>query len=109
MAAKSPIVEAVGNVRTGQVAAFGGKLFATAVNPPSSTMFHLDWITGSQQTMASLGATGAFVDKGYAKSHQHLAKKLGMDSPGIVEGKCAQHKPHRLRRNQSVANSRPIR
>ena len=71
-AAKSPIVEAVGNVRTGEVAAFGKKLFATAVNPPSSTMFHLDWITGSQQTMASLGAAGAFVDKGYAKSH-HLA------------------------------------
>ena len=71
-AAKSPIVEAIGNVRTGEVAAFGKKLFATAVNPPSSTMFHLDWITGSQQTMATLGASGAFVDKGYAKSH-HLA------------------------------------
>ncbi len=71
-AAKTSIVEAVGNVRTGEVGAFGKKLFATAVNPPSSTMFHLDWITGSQQTMASLGASGAFVDKGYAKSH-HLA------------------------------------
>jgi putative ABC transport system permease protein len=68
-AAKSPIVEAVGNVRTGQVGAFGKSLFATAVNPPSSTMFHLDWIEGSQQTMASLGADGAFVDKGYAKAH----------------------------------------
>jgi putative ABC transport system permease protein len=70
-AAKNPIVEAVGNVRTGEVGAFGKKLFATAVNPPSSTMFHLDWITGSQETMATLGADGAFVDKGYAKSH-HL-------------------------------------
>ncbi len=68
-AAKSPIVEAVGNVRTGEVGAFGKRLFATAVNPPSSTMFHLDWVTGSQQTMATLGRNGAFVDKGYAKSH----------------------------------------
>jgi putative ABC transport system permease protein len=70
-AAKSPIVEAVGNVRTGDVAAFGKRLFATAVNPPSSTMFQLDWVDGSQQTMATLGADGAFIDKSYAKSH-HL-------------------------------------
>ena len=55
-AAKNPIVEAVGNVRTGEVGAFGKKLFATAVNPPSSTMFHLNWITGSQATMATLGS-----------------------------------------------------
>jgi ABC-type antimicrobial peptide transport system permease subunit len=78
-AAKNPIVEAVGNVRTGDVGAFGSKLFATAVNPPSSTMFHLDWVTGSQATMATLGADGAFVDKGYAKSHQ-----LSAGSPLVV-------------------------
>jgi putative ABC transport system permease protein len=69
-AAKSPIVEAIGNVRTGEVGAFGKSLFATAVNPPSSTMFHLDWIAGSQQTMATLGTDGAFVDKSYASSHK---------------------------------------
>jgi putative ABC transport system permease protein len=69
-AAKSPIVEAVGNVRTGNVAAFGKTFFATAVNPPSSTMFHLDWLKGSQQTMAALGDNGAFVDKDYAKAHR---------------------------------------
>ena len=69
-AAKSPIVQAVGNVRTGDVAAFGKSFFATAVNPPSSTMFHLDWVDGSQETMASLGDDGAFVDKGYAKAHR---------------------------------------
>jgi len=68
-AAKSPIVEAVGNVRTGDAAAFGHGFFATAVNPPASTMFNLDWSQGSQQTMASLGSNGAFVDKDYAKSH----------------------------------------
>ncbi len=72
-AARNPIVQAVGNVRTGEVGAFGKKLFATAVNPPGSTMFHLDWITGSQATMATLGADGTFVDKGYAKSHKLVA------------------------------------
>ncbi|HEX4527140.1 MAG TPA: FtsX-like permease family protein [Gaiellaceae bacterium] len=71
--ARNPIVEAVGNVRTGNVGAFGKKLFATAVNPPSSTMFHLNWITGSSATMATLGANGAFVDKSYAKSHKLVA------------------------------------
>ena len=78
-AAQSPIVEAVGNVRTGEVGAFGKRLFATAVNPPGSTMFHLDWINGSQATMATLGTDGAFVDKGYAKAH-----KLVVGSPVLM-------------------------
>jgi ABC-type antimicrobial peptide transport system permease subunit len=33
-------------------------------------MFRLDWKEGSQSTIASLGANGAFVDKDYAKSHR---------------------------------------
>ena len=70
-AAKSPIVEAVGNVRTGDAGAFGKAFFATAVNPPAATMFTLDWVQGSDQTMATLGANGAFTDKNYAKTH-HL-------------------------------------
>ena len=37
--AKSQVVEAVGNVRTGDAAAFGHGFFATAVNPAASTMF----------------------------------------------------------------------
>jgi putative ABC transport system permease protein len=69
-AARSPLVEAVGNVRTGDVSAYGKSFFATAVNPVSSTMFRLDWLQGSQQTMANLGADGAFTDKDYAKSHR---------------------------------------
>ncbi|HEX4678288.1 MAG TPA: FtsX-like permease family protein [Gaiellaceae bacterium] len=68
-AAKQKDVLAVGNVRTGNVAAFGKTFFATAVNPGASTMFKLDWSAGSQQTIATLGANGAFVDKDYAKSH----------------------------------------
>jgi putative ABC transport system permease protein len=68
-AAKSPIVEAVGNVRTGDAGAYGKAFFATAVNPAAATMFTLDWAQGSDQTMAELGADGAFTDKDYAKTH----------------------------------------
>ena len=49
---RRPVVEAVGNVRTGDAEAFGKAFFATAVNPAASTMFTLDWSQGSQQTMA---------------------------------------------------------
>jgi ABC-type antimicrobial peptide transport system permease subunit len=42
-------------------------------------MFHLDWLKGSQQTMASLGDDGAFVDKDYAKAH-----RLVIGSPIVV-------------------------
>ena len=72
-AAKNPKVEAVANVRTGNVAAYGKTFFGTGVNPPASTMFHLDWIIGSQSTLATLGNDGAFTDKDYAKSH-HLVQ-----------------------------------
>ena len=68
-AAKAPGVEAVGNVRTGDAAAYGKSFFATAVNPEASTMFRLDWVEGSPGTIAGLGSNGAFVDKDYAKSH----------------------------------------
>jgi putative ABC transport system permease protein len=68
-AAKSPIVEAVGNVRTGDAGAYGKAFFATAVNPAAATMFTLDWVQGSDQTMATLGNDGAFTDKDYAKTH----------------------------------------
>ena len=69
--AKSRDVEAVANVRTGNVAAFGQSFFATAVNSAAATTFKLDWQEGSARTLATLGNDGAFVDKDYAKSH-HL-------------------------------------
>jgi putative ABC transport system permease protein len=68
-AAKSPTVEAVGNVRTGDAGAYGKAFFATAVNPAAATMFTLDWVQGSDRTMAELGDNGAFTDKDYAKKH----------------------------------------
>jgi putative ABC transport system permease protein len=70
-AAQAPGVEAVGNVRTGQARAFGSTFFATAVDPPTATMFDIDWREGSNEVLAKLGDDGAFVDDGYADDH-HL-------------------------------------
>jgi ABC-type antimicrobial peptide transport system permease subunit len=67
--AKAPGVEAVANVRTGDIEAFGKRLFATAVNPPAQSMFTLDWKQGSQDVLGSLGDNGVFVDKNYATDH----------------------------------------
>ncbi len=66
----TPGVTRVANVRTGEVAAFGKSIFATAVNPEGSTMFSLDWKDGSSTVLAGLGDDGAFVDDGYAKDHK---------------------------------------
>ncbi|MGZ4292404.1 MAG: ABC transporter permease, partial [Gaiellaceae bacterium] len=74
--AKTPGVEAVGNVRTGDARAFGKNFFATGVNPAGGSMFKLKWKQGSQQVFSQLGSDGAFVDDGYAKRH-----KLQLGSP----------------------------
>jgi putative ABC transport system permease protein len=76
--AKTPGVVAVGNVRAGETLAFGKRINTTAVNPPTSQMFNLDWEQGSGAILSNLGADGAFTDKGYAKSH-HL--ELGSPVP----------------------------
>ena len=68
--AETPGVNAVMNVRTGEVRAFGDVIFATAVNPPAREMILVDWKEGSQQVFADLGEDGAFVDDGYADEHQ---------------------------------------
>ena len=67
--ADTPGVEAVGNVRTGQAAAFGDEIFATAVDPGTSEIFSIDWKEGSAETLRTLGDDGAFVDDGYAEDH----------------------------------------
>jgi putative ABC transport system permease protein len=74
--AKTPGVIAVGDVRAGETRAFGKTITTTAVNPATSRMFNLDWKVGSGAVLSTLGEDGAFVDKGYAKSHG-----LGVDSP----------------------------
>jgi putative ABC transport system permease protein len=75
-AAKAPGVTAVGSVRTGDARVFDKTIFATAVDPGASEVITLDWVDGSQKTLATLGANGAFVDKDYAKRHH-----LTMGSP----------------------------
>jgi putative ABC transport system permease protein len=71
-AAKTPGVEAVGDVRAGQAKSFGSVYNATAVNPATSRIFAMDWKDGSDAVLANLGSDGAFVDDGFAKDH-HLA------------------------------------
>ena len=56
-AAKSPVVDAVGNVRTGDAEAFGSGFFATAVNPAASTMFTLDWTRAHSRRWRSSATT----------------------------------------------------
>jgi putative ABC transport system permease protein len=67
--AETPGVNAVMNVRTGEVRAFGKVIFATAVDPPAREMIKVDWKDGSQDVFAELGERGAFVDDGYAEDH----------------------------------------
>jgi putative ABC transport system permease protein len=69
--AKTPGVTAIADVRAGEARAFNHTSTLTAVNPPASQMFQLDWKQGSGSVLATLGANGAFVDTGYAKDH-HL-------------------------------------
>ena len=70
--AKAPGVDAVGSVRAGQARAFGSVFNATAVDPPTSRIFSIDWKEGSDAVLARLGANGAFVTEGFAKDH-HLS------------------------------------
>jgi putative ABC transport system permease protein len=68
-AAEAPGVDAVGSVRAGQAKAFGDVFNATAVDPPTSRIFSIDWKEGSDAVLASLGDDGAFVDDGFADDH----------------------------------------
>ncbi len=68
-AAKAPGVTAAGSVRTGDTLVFGSQEFTTAVTPGGKDVMSLVWTEGSQDVMANLGADGAFVDNGFADSH----------------------------------------
>jgi putative ABC transport system permease protein len=69
-AAKAPGVDAVGSVRAGQAEAFGNVFNATAVDPPTSRIFAIDWEEGSDAVLARLGTDGAFVTESFADDHQ---------------------------------------
>ena len=68
-AAKAPGVDAVGSVRAGQAKAYGDVFGATAVDPPTSRIFSMDWKEGSDAVLARLGDDGAFVTDDFADDH----------------------------------------
>ena len=68
-AAKVPGVEAIASTRTGEARIFGEVEFVTAVDEDADQVLTLDWKEGSQQTLATLGTDGAFVDADFAKDH----------------------------------------
>ncbi len=68
-AAKAHGVKAIASTRTGEARVFGKVEFVTAVDPDADQVLTLKWVEGSQRTLATLGADGAFVDDDYADDH----------------------------------------
>ena len=65
----APGVEAVASVRTGEALIYGDPSSVTAVTPNSADAINLEWKDGSQAVFSELGASGAFVDDGFAEDH----------------------------------------
>ena len=78
--AKVPGVEAVASTRTGEARIFDNAEFVTAVDADADQVLTLQWKEGSQRTLATLGADGAFVDDDYAEDHN-----LRVGSPIAVQ------------------------
>jgi putative ABC transport system permease protein len=72
-AGKTPGLESIASVRGGDARIFGKTHNLTAVDPTIGHVIHLKWKQGSQAVFRQLGANGAFVDDGFAKSH-HLVQ-----------------------------------
>jgi putative ABC transport system permease protein len=68
-AARTPRLESAASVRAGDALLFGHTRTVTAIDPTIGTVINLDWKEGSQAVLSQLGATGAFVDDGFAKNH----------------------------------------
>jgi putative ABC transport system permease protein len=71
-------VKAVVGVRQGEAKIFGSRHNLTAVGAGASQVFSLDWMHGSQSVLDTLGADGAFLEKGFAKKHE-LAVGSGVE------------------------------
>jgi putative ABC transport system permease protein len=74
----TPGITAVTPIRAGDARVFGDNTQISAVKPNLSEGVAVDWLPGSKNAAARLGANGAFVDKDYAKDH-HL--ELGSPIP----------------------------
>jgi putative ABC transport system permease protein len=83
VAARTPGVQAIANVRGGDALILGAVHGATAVNPGASQIFRVHWLDGgSNAVFTRLGAHGAFVDSGFAKSHHlTIGSGLSLTSP----------------------------
>jgi putative ABC transport system permease protein len=68
-AAKTPGVESIASIRTGDGQAFGKAIQVTAVDPQAADVISLDWKDGSQAVLARLGTDGAIVSDDYAHDH----------------------------------------
>ncbi len=72
-AAKTPGLESAASVRAGDARVFGHTRTLTAVDPTIGTVINLNWKEGSQAVLSQLGATGAFIDDGFANNHDLTA------------------------------------
>ena len=68
-AAKTPGLSGIASVRAGDAQVFGHTHQLTAVDPTIGKILTLKWKHGSQAVFANLGDNGAFIDDGFAKSH----------------------------------------
>ena len=82
-AAQATGVQAIANVRGGDALIFKKVHQATAVNPGGSQIFRMKWLDGgSNAVISKLGAHGAFVDDGFAKTHHlRIGSPLSLTAP----------------------------
>jgi len=66
---KLPQVTVAAGVRAGRGKEFGKQFDLTAVDPGISHVLMVPWKDGSQQTLETLGASGAVVSDSFAKKH----------------------------------------
>ncbi|HTU85441.1 MAG TPA: FtsX-like permease family protein [Solirubrobacteraceae bacterium] len=75
-------VTSVVGIRAGDGKAFGSTINVTGVPPNAAQAIKVDWTHGSQQVVAQLGSSGAFVDKAYAKAqHLQVGSPLSVETP----------------------------
>jgi putative ABC transport system permease protein len=81
-------VESVTEVRGGDARAFKETIFLTATDSNLPASVKLDWTAGSDESAASLGANGAFLNQKFAdKHHLVLGSPLKLQTPsgGVVD------------------------
>jgi putative ABC transport system permease protein len=72
-AAKTSGLESISDVRAGDALVYSHTRTLTAVDPTIGKVINLNWKEGSQAVLSTLGASGAFVDNGFADNHDLTA------------------------------------